>query len=57
MEFLTNNITLLKEKFKCNDFKNEVKWKQIEEFKKSKSGKTKTIMEKFPPGKNLGSIS
>lgn len=36
MEFLTKNVTLLKEKFKYNEFKNDMKWKQIEEFKKTK---------------------
>lgn len=44
MEFLTKNSSLLKEKFKYNEFKNDVKWKQIDEFKKTKVGKTKTIM-------------
>ncbi len=50
-------MTLLKEKFKYNDFKSDLKWSQIEEFKKTKAGKTRTILEKFAPGKNLGSIS
>jgi hypothetical protein len=57
MEFLSKNMTLLKEKFKYNEFKSDLKWSQIEEFKKTKAGKTRTILEKFPPGKNLGSIS
>jgi DNA-directed RNA polymerase I subunit RPA1 len=57
MEFLNKNLTLLKEKFKYNEFKSDLKWNQIEEFKKTKAGKTKTILEKFHPGKNIGSIS
>lgn len=44
MEFLTKNVTLLKEKFKYNEFKNDMKWKKIEDFKNSKEGKSKTIM-------------
>ena len=44
MEFLSKNLTLLKEKFKYNEFKSDLKWNQIEEFKKTKAGKTKTIL-------------
>jgi len=43
MEFLSKNVTLLKEKFKYNEFKNDLKWKQIEEFKKTQAGKKQTI--------------
>lgn len=48
---------MLKKKYKYNEFKKMLVTPKIMDFKEDENPRKKTIMEKFPPGSNIGSIS
>lgn len=56
---MKDNFSTFKAKYKYQENKSSIKIKEIEKFKqKQKSQKIpKTIMEAFPPGTNIGSMS
>lgn len=56
LDFLKNNFETLKKKYKHEELKGSMKIDAINSFKKDESP-NKTIMEKFRPGVNLGSVS
>ena len=57
IDFIQGNYDAFKTKFKYKDFKKDLKTSQIFKFKESELSKNNAVLDKYPPGINVGTMS